>query len=182
MEIFPDGSVRGRTTEYILTHPKKKIKVTEIARELAVSKGHVSEVISDLKKEGIVKKSMVDLTNPYVRALKIAININKIKKSGVISKIRSLGIEKAGLYGSWANGNNTEESDIDIWVKPDDVMKGIDIAKLSDNIRKTLKIEPQIVVLSEEKLKRLKEDNEVFYFTLVLGSIILMGEGIGRTG
>ena len=55
-----------------------KIKVTSIAKLLNVSKGHTSEVITGLENEKIIKKGFVDLTNPYVKALKITININKI--------------------------------------------------------------------------------------------------------
>ncbi|MDE1874269.1 MAG: nucleotidyltransferase domain-containing protein [Candidatus Micrarchaeota archaeon] len=180
MEIFPYGDVKGRVLTYILDRPTARVRVSRIAEKVGASKGHVSEVISGLKREGIIRKDMVDLKNPYVRSLKIAINVNKISRGGIIPILKTLNPEGAGLYGSWANGTNTEESDIDMWVKTEDAVSALKKAELRSRIGKILGVEPQIIMLGEEQIKKLKDGNEVFYFSLLMGSIVLFGENVGR--
>jgi len=181
MDIFPRNDIKDSVMVYILDRPETEIKVTVIANELKVSKGHVSEAVKHLKNYGLIRKNKVDIGSPYVRSLKIAINISKIIKSGIIRKIEKLGVETAGIYGSWARGMNTENSDIDIWIKTPKDFKAIDVARISSEVRYALNIQPQILVLNRDKIDKIKNDNSVFYFSLIFGSIILLGDGIGRT-
>lgn len=178
MDIFPYKSVKGKVIEYVLDRPNSEVSVTAISRELEISKGHVSEVISSLKQENIIRQGRVNLGNPYVRSLKIAINMNKIVKTGVISLLENLKVEAAGLYGSWAKGTNSEESDIDIWIKKEGDIKMIQIAEFSGKLREALNIQPQVLVLNNDKIRSLKKDNAIFYFSLLLGSMKLIGEGL----
>jgi len=180
MDIFPYGGIKGRVIECLLDRPREKVKVTAVAKQLHASKGHVSEVIKKLKEDGLIKDGVVNLGDPYVRSLRVTVNLSKIKESGIITAIKKLHVDSAGLYGSWANGTNTEGSDVDIWIKTGNRIRAIDIAGLSRHVGGSLHVEPQILVLDQEKLKRLKEDNPIFYFTLLFGSIILAGEGIGQ--
>lgn len=46
----------------------------------------------------------VNLTNPYVRALKIFFNVKKMVDNDLVNALKKLEIVDAGLYGSWANG------------------------------------------------------------------------------
>jgi len=181
MDIFPYGGIKGRVTEYLLDRPKERVKVTAIAKQLHVSKGHVSEVIKKLKKDGFIRDSVVNLEDPYIRSLKVAVNLSRIKESGTIAAIKKLHVDGAGLYGSWANGTNTEESDIDVWVKSGSKIRAIDIAGLSRHIGESLHVEPQILILDKDKIKKLKDDNPIFYFTLLFGSVLLFGESIGQS-
>ncbi len=180
MEIFPGKGTKGKIIEYVLDRPTTKIKVTSVAQELGISKGHTSEIIDALEREKILRDKLADLKNPYVRSLKTAININKLMKNNIVAAIKGMDVDGAGLYGSWANGSNTEESDIDIWIKCRKDIGALEVAKLSKKIGDFLKAEPQILILTPERLKRIKNDNIVFYFTLALSSVVLLGEGIGQ--
>lgn len=60
------------------------------------------------------KTKKVDLSNPYVKAMKIFFNIKKLTEKNVPDKLRLLEIAGARIYGSWASGTNYEDSDLDI--------------------------------------------------------------------
>ncbi len=180
MGATPRKSMKDAVIEYVLDRPKQRVKVTEIARQLHASKGYVSKTVSNMKKDGLIKNSLVNLGDPYVRSLKTSINLDKIRRSGIISAIKRIGVRGAGLYGSWANGTNTEDSDIDLWLKLSGDTAAILVGGLRQQIIERLHVEPQIIILGQNKINALRKDNEVFYFTLLFGSIILMGEGIGQ--
>ena len=181
MDIFPQNNVKDAAIAYILDRPKAEVKVTAIAKELKLSKGHVSEAIKYLKAVGIIKGNKANLENPYVRSLKIAINMNKIIKFGIINKIKRLGVESAGVYGSWTKGTNNEDSDLDLWINTAKDIRAIDVARISGEISTSLSIETHILMLNKDKIDRIKRDNTVFYFSLVFGSMILIGDDIGKT-
>ncbi len=147
--------------------------VSEIAKELNLSKGLISKYFDILAKEGILKrikgKFSVE-TNPKVKGIKILLNIQKIDFS-FFKKYKF--IKAIGLYGSCAKGTNTESSDIDLWIKIEKA-KDEDIAKLSSELRNKIK-NIKILVLDNEKLKLLKKKDALFYHSLHFGSIILYG-------
>jgi predicted nucleotidyltransferase len=64
------------------------------------------------------------LNNSSVKSIKIIFNINQFKPS-FFKKYPF--IEGVGLYGSCVKGTNTEDSDIDLWIK----LKKIDELKLA---------------------------------------------------
>jgi predicted nucleotidyltransferase len=164
-------------TAYMLNNPNKPIKVTEVAKNVGASKGSVSLTLKKLTKEGIVRDLHVDISDPRVRAMKIMINVQGIVSKGIISKLKKY-TSGAGLYGSWANGTNTEDSDVDIWIKPKKSFKQALLGKLSGEISAALGAEVQLLVLSKERIENLKKDNVVFYHSLLFSSMQLYGEGI----
>jgi predicted nucleotidyltransferase len=163
--------------EYILDNPNARIRVNDIARKLGVSKGSVSLTLKKLVEEGFVTDLHVNMDNPEVRTFKILINIRSIMNKGVISRLKRYALG-AGLYGSWAKGTNTEDSDIDLWIIPKKSFRQADIAEISGKIREILGVDTQILVLSKERIERLKRDNTVFYHSLLFSSMQLYGEEV----
>ena len=74
---------RLKVLEYILY--RNSFKVTEVSKELTLSKGFVSEFLSFLyKKKLIDKKNHYCLSkSPLVNALKLLLNVNKIDVSKI---------------------------------------------------------------------------------------------------
>jgi predicted nucleotidyltransferase len=169
---------RERIIEFIIDNPSKTIKVREIARLLKISPAYVSRTLKILAKEDIVKNNEVNLSHPYVKVLKAFFNIKKMIDKNIIKKLKKLEALSAGVYGSWANGTNYEDSDLDIWVKVIKHPGEIKIATISNDIRKVLGKNVQILVLTPERIKKLKKEDPIFYYSLVFGSIVLYGEGI----
>jgi len=150
-----------------------QISVNKTASELKLSKGLISKYFNLLVSKKILQKrknKFFVLDNAKVKSIKILFNINQFKPS-FFKKYPF--IEGVGLYGSCVKGTNNEESDIDLWIK----VKKIDelrLAQLTNALkRKNNKIKP--LFLTDEKIKKLKEDDTIFYFSLIFGSIVLHG-------
>ncbi len=150
------------------------ISVNVIAARLKISKGLVSKYMDVLLKEGIAKKSngkYLIVDSPITKAAKILLNITSID-AGIFKRFDF--IEAAGLYGSCAKGENTDESDVDLWIKIKDV--GDDkVASLTTLMNKKVRnIKP--LFLTTKKIEKMKKDDELFYHSLSFGSIVLYGE------
>jgi predicted nucleotidyltransferase len=164
---------RLKVLEYILY--RNSFKVTEVSKELTLSKGFVSEFLTFLyKKKLIDKKNHYCLSkSPLVNALKLLLNVNKID----VSKIKKSYFKGIGLYGSWANGTNMYDSDLDIWIKVDVYPDENEIASLSKTLRKMTNSEIQLLILTPKKIKQIKSDKP-FFSSLYYSSYILWGESI----
>lgn len=167
---------------YVLENPSKEFGVRKLSRRLGLSPGHTSRVLKTLSEYDIIVESKVDLGNPFTRILKVLFNIQKLREIDCVERAKSFinGLKGIGVYGSWANGTNYEESDLDIWIKAKKAIKERDVAMLNSYLLKNLDVEVSILTLWPEKIEKLKED-KVFYHSLVFGSIILWGEGIGQS-
>lgn len=160
--------------DVILT--EDEIGVVDVARRLKLSKGFVSKFFSFLSKERVLKKSKnkyVVLSNIKVKLLRILFNLQlfadfNFEKYPVIRGV--------GVYGSCAKGENTEDSDIDIWIKIDKTDER-ELAKVTGSLKKISgRISP--LYLSDEKIEVLKKEDLPFYDSMVHGSIKLYGEDI----
>lgn len=150
------------------------IGVNFIASELKLSKGLVSKYFNILVKQGILKRlgtkfSITD--SPLTKAVKILLNIRKFDTK--IFKKYSF-VESVGLYGSCARGENTEDSDTDIWLK---IKKTEDrfLASLTSELNKKVS-NIKVLFLTEDKINKLKKEDALFYYALAFGSITLYGE------
>jgi predicted nucleotidyltransferase len=150
------------------------VSVNNIASQLRLSKGLVSKYFQILLKQKILKKKKDRLTvaeTSVVRAIKILLNVKSIdmrifKKYPFVSAV--------GLYGSCAKGENTESSDMDIWVKIANVEES-QVASLTSEITKKIK-NAKILLLSDQRLEKIRNEDTMFYHSFALGSIILYGD------
>ena len=176
MKIFP----RNKTDliiSYILEHPNSIARVVEIARVLHLNKGNASLTLGMLEREGLVKNRQVDLKNPITRALKILITTQKFSEVKVLKILKEVALS-AGIYGSSARGTDTEDSDIDIWIKPRLKISSMKSLKLSKELEDVIGKRIQIVILDEDKVNSIKRASSNFYYSLVFGSIIIFGDDI----
>lgn len=150
------------------------ISVNVIATKLKISKGLVSKYLDVLLKERITKKSngkYLIVDSPITKGTKILLNIKGIDV-GIFKKFDF--VEAIGLYGSCAKGENTDESDVDLWIKIKDVSDE-KAASLTAVMKKKIKnIKP--LFLTPRKMEKMKKEDELFYHALSFGSIVLYGE------
>ena len=175
-KIFPRNK-NDKIIKYLFQRPLTKARISDIARELKVNKGAVSIIVRELSHAGMLHNKQADLKNPLVRALKILINVEEIVDSGSLALLKSKALS-AGIYGSAAKGTNTEESDVDIWIKPRGSMDALGASNLIRAISNLLGKEAQMVVLDKSRLEKLKKEDTNFYRSLVFGSILLFGDDI----
>lgn len=150
--------------------------VSQVARELNLSKGLVSKYLNLLADEGILDKkerkhAVLDLKN--TRAIRTLLNLNRIN-TDIFKKYDF--VEAVGLYGSHAKGGNTEDSDIDLWILTHPTSEE-SLARLSSELRKRLG-NVALLFLTPEKAAHLRKENPVFYYALVFGSMTLHGGGL----
>jgi len=88
------------------------------------------------------------------------------------------GLLGAGVYGSWANGTNKEDSDVDVWVKIKERVGEELVAGVSRQLNKKMKSKVELLILDPEKIEVLKKEDPIFYYSLVFGSIVLHGEAL----
>lgn len=166
---------RVKILNYVL-YKTEHLTVNKTASELRLSKGLVSKFFDILTKGKIVKRKNNKFSiqeNLNAKAIKILLNLASFDAK-TFTKYGF--VKSAGLYGSFIKGENTEDSDIDLWVltkKTNDE----DLAKLTKELKGRYgDIKP--MYLTKEKLKILKKEDTVFYYSIVFGSITVYGEKI----
>ena len=153
----------------------KPLSVNALAQQLKVSKGLVSRYLDWLVQEGLGRKvdgkfTLLDTAPPVVKGLRILLTLGRLK-TGVFKKYPF--VQSVGLYGSCAKGDNTEDSDLDLWVRVTPAREE-DLARLTAELRRTIGA-VSVLLLSDAKLKQLKQRDPLFYHALSFGSITLYG-------
>jgi len=170
-ELFSSPQ-RIKILEFVLY--RETSTVTIVSKELSISKGLASQFLAHLQKRGILysNKGYHPTNHVLTRVIKIFLNANKID----IPKIKKKSFIKGiGLYGSWAHGTNTVNSDLDIWIKVDSYPDEKELADLVKILRQMAYVDVQLLVLTPQKIDQIKKD-EPFFSSLCNGSLSLWGE------
>lgn len=166
---------RVRIISYILY--QKSFTVNQVSNETGITKGLVSRYLKYVHGVGLfakTKNTYQPIDCAHTRAIKLLLNLNKIN-------IKSLYIDWTtgiGIFGSWAQGTNTYESDLDIWVKVDAYPAEYQLARLQRDISAMAGVEVNMLVLTPEKMKSIKMADQPFYNSLLRTSIVLKGGSI----
>jgi predicted nucleotidyltransferase len=143
---------------YFFTHPSKKLRVRELARATSLPLPSITRYTKELVQEGILQKLTIGKTvfftanNPnkeYTRQ-KILSNIQNIHSSGLLDELITTSHNSPiRLFGSYAKGEDTEESDIDIYIQTPE--------KLSINTKLyEQKLFREIHIFSEKNIQDIK--------------------------
>lgn len=156
---------------------KDEIRVTEISRDTDTSKGLVSKFLKEMEKEGLLERKGLKYcikNSSLTKAIKVMLNLNVLKWE----EITPSWAQSAALYGSWASGRNTSESDVDIWIKTTKIPSTIELNQLYEKLEDKTPSDIHILILTDEKLKDLKLNDPPFYHSLMNSSLLLEGEPI----
>ncbi len=178
-ECLHDLSALFRTKERIkllrttLSLPVCTVK--QVTTRTGLSKGLVSQYLALLEHEGLLerinRKYQLKIC-PLTSALKRLLNVDLV--STVFKKPSwSRGI---GIYGSWADGTNTDESDLDLFIFSETLPSGIMIAEVERDVSRALSREVHVLVLTPEKITGMKKSDEPFYQSFMKQSITLAGD------
>jgi predicted nucleotidyltransferase len=104
--------------------PNQRLHLREVARRVGLSATGAMKILRSLETEGMVKKERAAVTTEYrgnyenenFMALKRSLNLYSLHSSGLVSKIVDFYKipECIVIFGSYAKGEDTKESDIDI--------------------------------------------------------------------
>jgi predicted nucleotidyltransferase len=159
---------------YLLDHPQEPLKVRSLAAKLHFSPSFVSVSLKSLRREGYLKGDSLDVNSPEIRAWKILFNIRSLSLhlNSFASVLAAKGI---GLYGSCANGTDTAESDLDLWVKVESHPSDLSIAKGKTLFRDATGREVSVFIVTPARVISLQKSDPSLYFSL-LHSFHLWGE------
>ena len=119
-------SIKETIKEYYFITPTAKLRVREIERKLKLPLPSVIRYCKDLKQEGILKTITTgnvvfytaDRTNEIYLLEKKLFNIKQIHCSGLLNYIKeTLNNPAIILFGSYSKGEDTENSDIDLYIE-----------------------------------------------------------------
>ncbi len=149
--------------------------VSEVSRTTGINKGLVSRYLRYLEERGLLQRDgrkYSPMDGALSRAVKLLLNLESIDLSSL-----SLGTAKGlGLYGSWARGTNRQDSDLDVWIRAEVQPSENDLARLQRNLSLQTSSEVDLLVLTPEKLERIKREDPPFYNSLIMCPVTLKGE------
>jgi len=150
--------------------------VTEVSRRTGVTKGLVSRFLDYMHSQGLLRRErnrFEVIDSAKTRAVKSLLNIARIDTEA----LHKDWVKSLGLFGSWALGSNTIESDVDIWVMVDERPAEFELARLQNEIGAMTFSEVNLITITPEYLKVLRQD-EPFFHSLMKTSSVLIGDDI----
>lgn len=169
--------ITSKILEVFISEPEKEFHVRQISKSLKKSPTTISKYLKILEKKGILK-SEEKLNHLLFRAysekenfkrLKKEYNLKKIEDSGLVDYlIKTLNYPKTIiLFGSYANGENISNSDIDLFVLSP-IKKEISLSRLEEK----LKCPINLIVKSIQEFDKMKEKNPELLNNIINGTIL----------
>lgn len=182
--------LRNKILLHFFTNPSDQLYLRGIAVRLSEDPGNLSKEMSKLEKEGIFisqfrgnqKYFFLNEDYPLYNELK-SIIFKTIGIQGSIQKIinETNGIVKAFIYGSFASGDETSASDIDLClIINNDVFNEDGFISKINSLEKNISREINYIYYSQEEWKSRVKDKDSFIESIEKGlKIMLKGEDLG---
>jgi len=119
-----------RTAEIFFVNPTKEHYLMDISRSIGLAHTSVKKSLNHMVKSGLITESVekkgrrkfplykANIGSKHFRRHKLIYNISSIMESGIIDFIEEKLMPKSAvLFGSYRNGEDTESSDIDLFVE-----------------------------------------------------------------
>lgn len=155
---------------------KNETYIREISENTGVSPGQVHQAIKIFKKFNFIKEKKLknkkilslDLNNLLLCKIRQLLNIHELQNNISFKELNKHGI--VGIYGSFAAGKDTQQSDIDLWIYSKDHIDALKLKSITRKIETSFNKEVKLLILTDKKIKDLKENDPEFYFRLKLTS------------
>ena len=172
--IFFKSNVQ-KILRVLLEHPQEALLPSEIRKETRISRAGVHSGLQELLKRGLVKrelkgrayvyKAKTDL--PALRQIKVVDCI--IKLQSLIKTLSSF-VDRIILFGSCARGENTKESDIDLFIVVHDK------DRVNQELKKLSKFNLKPILKKPLEFLELKKEDPDFYLEVSRGIILFEKE------
>ncbi|MBN2042662.1 MAG: nucleotidyltransferase domain-containing protein [Candidatus Aenigmarchaeota archaeon] len=168
---------RYRVMQEFFDFPRKGFQIREISRRINLAQVSVINHLKALQKEGLVVKEKkgiyptfhANTNNENYKTLKKQNLVQRIHESELISFIdRNLKPNCIVLFGSGARGEDTETSDIDLFVQAKEVQ--MDLGKYENLLKRKINLlfEPETKGLSKELLNNIINGQVIYGYLKVL--------------
>ena len=153
-------------------NPTKGYQIREISRSIGLATTSVKLHLKELEKNNLIIKEKAGIYESYksnfedekFRFYKKLVNLIDLKNSGLIQKLENIFTPDAiVLFGSYSKGEDTKDSDIDIFLKSKE--KNLDLKKYE------MKLKRKIQLFFAEDLNKLPNELQ----NNILNGIILSG-------
>lgn len=172
-----------KVLNWFVVHPSEEIHVKRLARELDISSGSASRLLSEFHGAGLLTRRKeanallysLDNENPIIHQLKRLNTIMLLADGMVGEKFLEIDdtIISIAIYGSHASGENHRYSDIDVLIITGSRNKRYTLVLAA--IELLFGCEASLLTYSLSGWKKLKEDDRNFYETILSDHVILYG-------
>ncbi len=121
------SSSREKVIAWFFAYPSSEVSLTNLTKQVGISKTHASRVVSELVNERFLKLEVLgkiwriksNFKHKYFRTKRIAHNLSQIGESNILEAINNIipNYSSVVLFGSYRKGDDNEDSDIDIAVE-----------------------------------------------------------------
>ena len=161
---------------FLARHTNQEFYMREIAKSISKSVGGTHSALKSLCISNLVKEKKsgkniyyrINDTNPSIKNFKIFMTTTELNP--LINELKKT-VEKIILFGSCATGNDTSDSDIDLFILTQDTKKVNDYLK-----KKYLGRMIQAVVVNAAGMVKLKEKDKAFYQEINEGIVLWDGK------
>lgn len=174
---FLISSNAQKILNFLLLNHNKPCYERQIARGAKISYGSANKVLNDLYRKGVVNKTTegrmnyytANFANPYIREFKILTNMLLLEP--IVDKLKEH-TNKIMLFGSCARGEDTLESDIDLFIVTSEKDKTRSIINKFSHSAKAANRKIQAVIESPADLMKKSEREKVFMDQVNQGKIL----------
>jgi len=155
---------RYRVLQEFFDFPRKGFQMREVSRRVKLAQVSVINHLKALQKEGLIIKEKkgvyaafrANRENEYFKALKLQNLLLRIHTSGLSSFLdEKLKPNCIVLFGSASRGEDTETSDIDIFIQSEEAKINLYKYEKTLNRKINLLFEPKLTALSKELLNNI---------------------------
>ncbi len=158
---------------FLIQHPGKEYLEKEIQKSTKISKAGVNFAMKNLwkkkltlrQKRGKIAFYSVNYSHPVIKQLKVLKKILEV--TPILEKLKPESM-KIILYGSCSRGEDTEQSDMDLFIVTNSSKE--EILKLINKWRSKRKY--QIVIRSPLKYVEMESDEPIFYREVNQGIVL----------
>lgn len=159
MENILLSTAAQKVWDFLCRHPQEAFFSAEVAHRTILSKGGVNQILRQMAKQGLLQTEKkgrmifyrVDSKSPLIKQFKVFRNVTLAEE--LTKKIKPFS-EKIVLFGSCAKGEDTPESDVDIFVvgREKDKLRGMVAAhREGRTIQWILKTPEEFIVLDKKE-------------------------------
>ncbi|MCJ7579875.1 MAG: nucleotidyltransferase domain-containing protein [Candidatus Aminicenantes bacterium] len=160
---------RQKILDFLIQYPGNEFLEKEIQKATKISKSGVNFALRDLSKTKLVKKQKrgkisfysIRYDHPIVKQLKMLKTLVNLEPR--IEKIKKLS-KKIILYGSCSRGENTSESDIDLFIVTNN-SNMINMAMKKNKLGEIIKL----IIRSPLEYIEMEKTDPIFYKEIELG-------------